>query len=209
VKARRISQDFVPDGNLDEELWQTTQPAIIECQSRDYAARPEVATEVRLLWSNEYLYLGYTCPFTKLTFFEPTGEKERHSMKAKDASLWDRDVVEAFIGSDPENIGHYTEYQVAPTNEKLDLKLALPDRDFEWSSRFESAVRIDRKAKVWHCEMRIPMSALSEKKPSPGARWRLNLFRCDRANSAFLAWSPTMNGNFHTPEKFGTLEFAE
>jgi predicted TIM-barrel fold metal-dependent hydrolase len=208
VRARRISQDFVPDGDLDEEIWDTAQPALIECESRDYSAKAEISTEVRLLWSGEYLYLGYTCPYTKLTTFEPANQQERYS-KEKNMSLWDRDVVEAFIGSDSEQINHYTEYQVAPTNEKLDLKLALPERDFDWSSRFESAVKVDRKAKVWQCEMRIPLTALSEKKPSRGSHWRINVYRCDRAHNAFMAWSPTMTGNFHVPEKFGTLEFVE
>src|SRR6185436_15633397 len=208
VRARRISQDFPPDGKLDDALWQTAHPVLIECQSRDYSAIPEISTEVRMLWSSEYLYLGYTCPYTKLNVFEPSQSQERYSMTNKNSSLWDRDVVEAFIGSDLEHINRYTEYQVAPTNEKLDLKLALPERDFDWSSRFESAIAVDRKAKVWNCEMRIPLTALADKKPTRGSRWRINLYRCDRSHNAFLAWSPTVTGNFHVPEKFGTLEFV-
>ena len=31
----------------------------------------------------------------------------------------------------------------------------------------------------------------------------------DRANKAFLAWSPTLTGGFHEPAKFGVLEFTE
>jgi hypothetical protein len=96
---------------------------------------------------------------------------------------------------------------VAPTNEKLDLKLNLPERDFEWRSGFQSATKVG--AGVWTCEMRIPLKALAEAKPAAGARWRVNLFRCDRANKAFLAWSPTLGGSFHDPEKFGFLEFVE
>ena len=41
----------------------------------------------------------------------------------------------------------------------------------------------------------------------PGARWKLNLYRCDRANNAFVAWNPTLRGSFHTPERFGVLVF--
>lgn len=210
VRARRISQDFAPDGRLDEPVWRTATPAMIECQTLDYAARPELTTRARLLWSAAYLYVGFECPFTKLTVFEPPRrEGERFDMAQAGVSLWDRDVVEAFIASDPADLKRYAEFQVAPTNERLDLKLALPERDFAWSSGFESAVAVDRRAGVWSCEWRIPMPALADAAPRAGARWRLNLFRCDRANRAALAWSPTMNGNFHTPEKFGTLEFVE
>ena len=47
-----------------------------------------------------------------------------------------------------------------------------------------------------------PPAALAAPR-SPG----LNLYRIDRANKAFLAWSPVLTGSFHTPEKFGVLEF--
>jgi len=70
-------------------------------------------------------------------------------------------------------------------------------------------VKLDQRAKVWTAEWRMPLEVLSESKPGPGTRWRLNLYRCDRANRASLAWSPVLTGSFHTPAKFGVLEFAE
>jgi hypothetical protein len=57
--------------------------------------------------------------------------------------------------------------------------------------------------------MRIPLAALSDAKPAGGTRWRLNLYRRDRAHQAFLAWNPTLTGTSHTPERFGVLEFIE
>ena len=126
--------------------------------------------------------------------------------------MWDRDVVEAFIGSDPGRLRPYTEYEVAPTNEKLDLILNKPQADasdFNWDSHFQTATKVDKERKVWTSEWRIPLKSLAEIKPGPGARWRINFYRCDRANHASLAWSPTLNQTFHVPEKFGTLEFTE
>lgn len=210
VQARRISQDFMPNGELDEPVWQTARPVVLEYASPDHWARPEMATTIRVLWSDDWLYLAYESPYTRLTVFDPPqSDSERYNMEQRGVSLWDRDVVEAFIASDPTKLRRYTEYQVAPTNEKLDLILDLPARDFAWSSGFQSAVKVDEQAKVWTCEMRIPMKSLASDKTQTGARWRLNFFRCDRANNAFLAWSPTLTGNFHTPEKFGVLEFVE
>jgi predicted TIM-barrel fold metal-dependent hydrolase len=200
AKAKRIANDFELDGQLNDAQWNEAQPVYLEYESRSYSARPQISTPVRLLWSDQWLYLGYDCPYTTLTVFEPPQEKER-------LGLWDRDVVEAFIGSDTNNIRRYSEYEVAPTNEKLDLTLNLPERDFEWSSGFESKTKVGTNR--WTCEMRIPLKALSESKPSVGTRWRINLYRCDRAHNAFLAWSPVLVGSFHTPEKFGVLEFAE
>ena len=209
VRARHISQDFNPDGELDEPVWRTARAVVMEYSSADYAARPDMATTIRVLWSNDALYLAYECPYTKLTVFEPLlTDKERHGQE-RGTSLWDRDVVEAFIGSDRQNLRHYSEYEVAPTNEKLDLVLDAGQSDFEWSSGFQTAVKIDKPARRWTCEMRIPLKSLAADTPKAGTQWRLNFFRCDRANKAFLAWNPALTGSFHAPEKFGVLEFVE
>lgn len=212
ARARHISQDFEPDGELENPLWQTTPPVLLEYATADGAARPELTTTVRVLWSNNALYLAYESPYTELTMFTPArgeGDAERYAMDQPDASLWDRDVVEVFIASEPEKLRHYAEFQVAPTNEKLDLLLDSSRRDFAWSSGFLSAVKVDPHAKRWTCEMRIPMKALTATPPKAGDQWRLNFFRCDRANNAFLAWNPTLSRSFHVPEKFGVLEFVE
>lgn len=56
--------------------------------------------------------------------------------------------------------------------------------------------------------MRIPMRALSDSTPKIGDRWRINLYRCDRANRLFLATSPMLTGTFHRPWRFALLELA-
>ncbi len=201
LKAARIAEDFKIDGGLAAEAWKRAESVSLDRQSNTGAARPELATTVKALWSGEFLYLGYRAPFTQLTTFTPVETAER-------IGLWDKDVVEAFIGSDAENIVRYAELQVAPTNEKLDLKLVLPERDFPWTSGFETAVKIDEKAKLWTAEMKIPLKALADRAPAVGTTWRINLFRCDKANDGFLAWNPTRVGTFHRPEKFGVLEFV-
>ena len=55
----------------------------------------------------------------------------------------------------------------------------------------------------------MPLDVPGFSVPKPGEHWRLNLYRCDKANNAYLAWSPALKGSFHTPEKFGVLEFGE
>jgi predicted TIM-barrel fold metal-dependent hydrolase len=177
VYARRISLDFQPNGELDEPVWQMSKPVVMEYSSGDYSARPEMATTIRVLWSEDSLYLAYESPYTKLTVFDPPKpDAERYDMEKKGVSLWDRDVVEAFIASDPTNLKRYTEFQVAPTNEKLDLILDLPKRDFDWSSGFQSAVKVDKKVRRWTCEMRIPLKSLTSTRPQARTQWRLNFF---------------------------------
>ncbi len=201
LSAARIARDFAPNGRLDELEWRQAAPVRLEYQSNDASARSELSTTVRALWSGDFLYLGYECPFTKLSVFTPVQKAER-------IGLWDKDVVEAFIGSDPAKPARYTEYEWAPNGESLDLLCDLPAKDFAWNSRMESAVSVDEATLVWRLEVRIPLRALAETAPQPGARWRINLFRHDTANRGFLAFSPTLTSTFHTPERFGWLEFA-
>ena len=209
LRARRISQDLEVDGLLSEAPWGTGAPVFIEQRAIDGTVLPEMSTRVRALWSAKYLYLAFECPFTKLTVFLGPPVEERYNLQTEGESLWDKDVVEAFIGSDAGSIGKYAEFEVAPNHERLDVLVNLPQKDFSWKSGFESAVHIDRKKHLWVCEMRIPWEAFQPNPPASGSVWRLNLYRSDRANRAFMAWRPLLTGSFHTPDRFGLLEFAE
>jgi hypothetical protein len=211
LTARRISQDFELDAHSPNALWQVAAPVRIEQTSRDGTVRPELATTVQALWSGQFLYLAYECPYTKLTVFPPASEGgKRYDLTREGVSLWDRDVVEAFIGTESQSPRHYAEFEVAPTNERLDLMVEdLPRKNFNWASQFGSATSVESKGRVWRCQMRIPLASLGSTPPRTGTRWRLNLFRCDRANHSALAWSPTLEGSFHVPERFGSLVFVE
>ena len=211
LAARRISQDFDLNGAFQSALWRTAPATRIEQSSRDGTVHPEISTTLRALWSDQFLYLAFECPFKRLTVFDPPDfGRKRFDLQKEGVSLWDRDVVEAFIGSDDHNPGHYAEFEVAPTNERLDLMVVnLPEKDFAWGSGWQTATKVDEKTHVWTCEMRIPLSALNAAKPAVGTRWRANFYRCDRAHRAALAWEPTLTGTFHTPDRFGVLEFNE
>jgi len=193
LRARRVPE-------VTPAAWDAAEPVWIDQAGRDATVRAALATEVRALWTADHLHLRYVAPFTRLTTFEPGDGKER-------IGLWERDVVEAFIGSDPAQPNRYTEFQVAPNGMRLDLSLNLPERDFAWDSRFRATAAVDEERKTWTAVMSIPLAALSGTAPAPGTRWRINLYRCDYANEAFLAWRPTLQGTFHVPERFGILEF--
>lgn len=203
IKAGHLEKDFEIDGDAAKPVWQKAAPIHMEYTLREGSPHPELSTAVRCLWSAEYLYFTFTCPYTQLTVFDPP------SRDNKRMGLWDRDVVEAFIGADLQNIRHYAEFEIAPTNERLDLMVNLPDKDFGWNSRFTSAIKIDEQAKTWTAEVKIPLASLSNTRPQSGSRWKLNLFRSDRARDAFLAWNPPLTNTTHTPEKFGILEFGD
>ena len=202
MKAAWIESDFDLDGDLSKAIWQKAEAVRMDRSIRDGTARTDLSTTVRCLWSAQYLYFSYECPYVKLTVFNPPSPRKRDD-------LWRLDVVEAFIGPDLQNINHYAEFEVSPSNERLDLLIDLPEKDFRWDSKFQSAVKVDEKTKIWRAEFRIPFEALCREKPKAGTQWRINLFRNDRATKVFLAWSPTLTDTTHTPERFGILEFTQ
>lgn len=206
LHARRITRDWIPDGHVDEPEWSQARRFPLEQQAADGAVRPEVSTSCRVLWSERFLYLSFECPYTALTEYGPAQPGERI---AQAAALWDRDVVEFFCAPDPSQLTHYTEYEWAPNNEALDLRIRKPEFDFKWDSRMEWQVRVDPSRRVWTSEVRIPLESLSDRRPVPGTRWRANLYRIDRAHRAFLASNPVLSGSFHTHDRFGWLQFDQ
>jgi hypothetical protein len=202
LRARKIDADFTPDGKLDDYAWKSAQPARIEYGLDDSRAHPDLSTSVRALWSDKYLYLAYEAPYASLTTRETPEKNER-------LGLWDEDVVELFVGPNTDQPKSYKEFEWAPNGEQLDVNIDLPNKDFAWTANPESVVKVDRDAKIWRVEARIPLGAISDTAPTAKTRWRANLFRHDRANDAFIAWYPTLANTTHVPSRFGWLEFVE
>lgn len=206
--AVRVRQDWTDlDELLTSPVWRNVPPNRMEYGSFDASARPRSATLVRACYSAENLYLRYDAPFSTLSTFEPA------RLQSERVGLWDRDVVEVFIGTDHSKPKTYYEFEVAPTNEKLDLIITpeIPDigKRLAWNSGFASAVKVDEKKRVWTTVMRIPLRALSPEPVKAGTEWRINFYRIDRAGEAFLAWNPTLTRTYHTPERFGSLRFVD
>ncbi len=202
--AAKISDDF-PASDYNDSRWNNASNNRMEYETHTSNARAELGSLVRALYSPKYLYLRYDAPFTTLTSFEPARKTER-------IGLWDRDVVEAFIGTNPDNIKEYYEFEVAPTNEKLDLiitpEIPQVEKRLAWDSNFESFTNTDENQKVWITIMKIPLTALHKQGAKPGDKWRVNFYHIDRANRALLAWNPTLSQTYHTPERFGSLLFG-
>ena len=194
----------------DSAVWKKAASAWIskDCsQTLDY---PDLKTEVKGFWTDTHLYLLFICPYRTLNLFLP-------SQPGRDRDkLWDKDVVEMFLGDDWKNIRHYREYEVAPTGDWVDLAIDL-DKEGNgeaWNSGWRTQAHIDEKAKIWYASARIPLASVSSAKVARGTRWRMNLYRIDGEGAdsqrRFLCWQPTCVVNRdpnHVPEAFGTLIF--
>jgi hypothetical protein len=203
-----------PQLSLDPEsdVWKS---AAAESMSKDCSRQidyPNLATEIRAFWTDSDLYLLFHCPYTVLNLFLPANSTTPH------VGLWDRDVVEMFLGDDWTNIRHYREFEIAPTGDWIDLAIDLDHKSYDhsWRSGWQIMARIDDQHKLWYAAARIPLSAVSSNPVQEGTKWRMNLYRIEGvgpdAQRHFLCWQPTCVQNRdpnHVPEHFGTLIFVK
>jgi hypothetical protein len=173
---------------------------------------PKLKTEVRGFWTDSDLYLLFVSPYTELNLWLPP-DNSKDRMK-----LWDRDVVEFFLGDNWDNINLYKEFEVAPTGDYVDLSIDYghDKYDAKWDSGWQRQGRIDEKNHVWYAAARVPLHAVSEKQITAGTKWRINLYRIDGLGADpvrhFMCWQPTCVVNRdpnHVPEHFGTLVFTK
>jgi len=219
IVARPTATFHVPHVGGDPELstdpsapaWRKAGVTSITKDCSRQIDYPALRTEVRSFWTATHLYLLFSCPYSELNLFLPAmGGGPRNK-------LWDRDVVEMFLGDDWTRIRHYREFEIAPTGDWIDLAIDLDHQSYDqsWRSGWTTAARIDRTAHVWYAAARIPLSAVSSAPVKPGTKWRANLYRIEGLGPdegrRFMCWQPTCvvhRDPNHVPENFGTLVFT-
>lgn len=151
------------------------------------------------------LYLRFECRYRELFVFEDSDPKGRRDR------LWDRDVAEVFLQPDPTRPSYYREFEVSPNGLWIDLDI-FPGGLSDLKSGMTRSVWLDEAERIWSAEMAIPMKALMENF-DPAAVWRANFYRVEgpREPRFYSAWQPTgtPQPNFHVPEAFGRLVFAD
>jgi hypothetical protein len=178
-------------------------------QKLDY---PKLKTEVKAFWTDTDLYLLFVSPYTELNLWLPA-DNSKDRLK-----LWDRDVVEFFLGSDWNDIKVYKEFEIAPTGDWVDLSIDLGKESYDakWDSGWQRLGRIDEAKHVWYAAARVPLKSVSSEPIKPGSKWRVNLYRIDGLGEDpqrhFMCWQQTCVVNRdpnHVPEHFGTLVFTK
>lgn len=167
------------DGSLDEAAWR--QAEVVKPFWRLFdATGMQLATDqtqVRLLWDDQYLYIGVEMDDQDLTA----------TFVKHDEKLWtDGDVFEFFMKPSEDSYWYY-EFHVNPLNATLDL--GFPRRNstgWDLMAAFESGMKtavknngtindsrdVDR---GWSAEMAIPFAAIEASgkvAPRPGDTWQ-------------------------------------
>ena len=203
-----------PSLNADPQssLWRSAAHATIAKDCTHTIDYPALETSVKGFWTDQDLYLLFQCPYKDLNLWLPAmGGGPRNK-------LWDRDVVEMFLGDDWTRIRHYREFEIAPTGDWIDLAIDLDKQtdDQTWRSGWQTLAHIDKTSKIWYAAAKIPLKAVSVEPVHAGAKWRANLYRIEGLGEDpkrhFLCWQPTCvlhRDPNHVPENFGTLVFEK
>lgn len=208
VVAVRLPAPTGRNGLPRGAAWETARPAAFCCDWQGRCPDPLRETEVRLLWSPEFLFVRFRARYRGIHVF-PEANTRRDQ-------LWLRDVAEVFIQPEPGDPGQYREFEISPNGSWLDLDIRLDPvvkerRKSDLHCALRSEVAVDAHARVWVAELALPMNCLTAQF-RPDATWKINFFRVEGVEPArfYSAWRPTHTPqpNFHVPEAFGDLRFS-
>ena len=203
--AIRLNEKTDSEGFPVKSAWEKAPAFSFNQDWKGENADPERATEVRVLWTPETLFLRFYCKYQKIFVF-PDARADGWRYE-----LWDRDVAETFLQPDATDPMVYREFEVSPNGYWIDLAVSHGKIE-ELHSGLRRRVVMDEKAKTWTAELAIPMKFLTTQF-DPKHSWRANFYRIegDTEPRFYSAWSPTYSPkpSFHVPSRFGTLEFHE
>jgi alpha-galactosidase len=203
--AIRLTDRTDGEGFPEKPAWEKATAYSYDQDWKGENTDPERATEVRLLWTPETLFLRFHCKYKTIYVFpdaRPDGWRYE---------LWDRDVAETFLQPDATDPFVYREFEVSPNGFWIDLAVSHGKIE-ELHSGLKRRVVMDEKAKTWTAELAIPMKAITTEF-DPKHAWRANFYRIEGETEPrfYSAWSPTYSPkpSFHVPSRFGTLEFRQ
>jgi hypothetical protein len=216
-EVRRATSPVVIDGRLDEPAWQAaSSPAMLQALW-DFQTGPVQATAVRMLWTDEALYVGYEVEDADIT--------AQHL--DRDDPTYQDDAVEIFVNPRSEQTGLYYGLEMnaravlydyvmyAPGDARYALKW-FDMKDVQVASYLRGTLNargdIDQ---GWSLEVAIPLSNFLDLAPRPavGTIWKANLNRWDGVapDRRMSIWSNPLQtrSNPHVPARFGELHFVE
>jgi alpha-galactosidase len=193
------------DGFPKQSSWELAAPLHFNADWQGKNADPARETEVRLLWTPETFFLRFRAKYRDITVFTDA------KLDGRRDQLWDRDVAEVFLQPDPSQLRRYKEFEVSPNGFWIDLDIGLGQKH-DLKSGLRRRVILNEATKTWVAELALPMNGLVERF-DPAATWKVNFYRVEGTAEPrfYSAWRPTKTPapNFHVPEEFGDLVFAE
>lgn len=215
----RTPQPLKIDGKLDEKSWQQALPTtpFVDISGEGFA-KPLYETTAKMLWDDDYLYIGATL----------TEKDIKARLTQRDTIIYYDNDFEVFL--DPDGDGHnYFEIEANARNVIFDLMLDKPYRSggnflVQWDCPgLKTAVYLDGtlnnskdEDKRWTVEMAIPHGALTMNFNNPlkaGNTWRINFSRVQWLKAGGpeenWVWVPTGVIDMHMPDRWGFLYLSD
>jgi hypothetical protein len=185
--------------SYEESVWESLASA--ELVDVNTGGPVQEATRVQACWDDTAFYVRFEC-------------KDEYAVSDfvnHDDPIYEQDVVEVFIDEAGDG-SHYIELELSPFNVLFDAKIDNDGTQYvvhtDWHAEgIVTHVELDGELRIY--ELRIPLGNFRNK-PDTGTTWRINFYRIDEDRGGvrhYQAWSPTGNGDYHTPSRFGTLVF--
>ncbi len=200
ITAVQIEGEIVIDGNLDELEWSQAQPATDFIQNEPNMGEPSTErTEVRILYDEEYLYLGVYC-------FDSAG-KEGIILNdvTRDAPSSDHDHFSAVFDTFDDNRSGVI-FGTNPGGAKREGQVRGngSENNFNWDAVWDVKTKITESG--WQIEMAIPFRTFRFQKREHQV-WGVNFSRRIRRKNEFTLWTAVPRPHVLSSVSFaGTLE---
>ncbi len=199
LRASHLAGAITLDGRLDEPDWAAAQVATHFTQSYPKPGTPATnATEVRVLYSDDALYVG-------VTMRDPHPDSIAAQLARRDAADLYSDFVHVMIDSYNDKRTAFR-FSVNPLGVKRDV-LSYNDiyEDANWDAVWEVATRVDSAG--WTAEFRIPFSQLRFGTPASGAEqhWGFQVMRDIARTQERDSWAPWQQQDGRFVSSFGQL----
>lgn len=216
----RAGERLKIDGRLDEKAWQAALPTteFVDISGEGFPT-PKYKTTAKMLWDDEYLYIGAVIEEPNIT----------GHLTQRDTIIYRDNDFEVFIDPDGDGVGYF-EFENNAKGTLMDLFMPKSYRcggDFvmSWDCKgwdlkvsYQGTLNKSKDTdRSWTVEMAIPAKEMAIGFASPlkaGAWWRLNFSRVEWLNGPDKpeenwVWSPTGAVNMHMPERWGYIYFDE
>jgi hypothetical protein len=212
-EVKRAAVPLAIDGKLDEKAWQAAAPMEF-IFPWDFQTGAKQKTTAKLLWDDDYLYVGYECEDSDIVAV----------YTERDDPTYRDDAVEIFINPMPSQntiyfglemnaravLYDYLMYNASYAFKRFNLQGVKLVSDIRGTLNARG-----NKDSGWSLEVAIPWANFEEfsKRPVNGSIWTANLNRWDgvEPNRRLSQWSNSLlkTPNPHAPERFGKLIFVQ
>ncbi|MFV0546683.1 MAG: sugar-binding protein [Bacteroides sp.] len=214
----RTTDKMKIDGQLNEKAWQkaANTDSFVDISGEGFA-QPKFDTKVKMLWDDNYLYVGATLAESDI----------KARLTQRDTIIYHDNDFEVFL--DPDGDGHnYFEIENNARGVIFDLML---DKTYRCGGNFMIQwdcpgliLKVHHQGtlnkpgdqdKAWTVEMAIPHKALTVNFNNPlkaGNTWRVNFSRVQwlkaKGPEENWVWTPTGKIDMHMPERWGFVYFS-